>query len=547
MGLYGDGGIKFAEEKFADARKYKDDQAEKQNKFARNLLGIDALVSGGNFLIDERAKEADEKNLWAKGNYESLLEQSKKIREQDNLNKSKNISNSKYLENNFYNQILAQATEDYPAVDVNNLKPAFRKQAATMASESLTQYNAMLKNASAIPTFGKNGEEFEEWFSSNASDVPRNAAQWVGKKVKRYFKTNDKETLTSQVSKADEYNPSTKAFQPFGTLEQSIKSYHQATEDGFELAETIKQAKKDGLYLGKVVKIFNPVSVDTINYTKGTKTSTLTTTVLRENVNNIEDSDGKVAAYIQDSYTSAPTVSEIKDNRLTHSDIMNVKKLIALGSPTAKALDKIFDGDNTFKAGTKAMKIINENPQDLIINWNDEKNILESFDIFYSNLIQFSEHGKTEKTIYLSKFDDNTKLYTINPMYKDEVNRQGLDRESQLSQFRKFASRSNFIVGVNSLSGPISTPLDFTNVSSLLKDNPDDLKTLETMLGTTGMAFNASGYNLMPKIEQATMAGLKYVDLNIHDLGSYFDIDSLKGNKAHLYFDIENNTFVTGK
>jgi len=546
MGLYGDGGVEFAEKQFADARKYKDNQAKKQNKFAQKLLGIDALVSGANYLIDERAKEADEKNLWAKGNYESLLEQSKKIREQDALNKNNNISNSKYLENNFYNQILTQATEDYPVADIDKLKPAFRKQAANMASESLAEYNAMLKNASNIPTFGKNGEEFEKWYTSNASNVPRNAIQWAGKKVKRYFKTNDKETLTSQVADADEYNPSTTAFKPFENLEQSIKSYHQATEDGFELAATITQAKKDGLYLGKVVKIFNPISVDTYDYTAGTKISNLTTTVLRENVNNIADEDGNVLAYIQDSYKSPATVSQIADNRLTHSDIMNLKKLVAPGSVTAKSLDTIFDGDNTFKAGTKAMKLINENPDDLAVNWSDEKNILEAFDIYYSNLIQFAEHTSI-KNKYLSQFDSGTKLHKANPMFKDEIKKQNLDRDYQLTLFRKYGTRTNSIIGTNSLNVSPSKPLDYTDVSSLLKDNPDDLETLKTMLGTSGMAFDVNGYNLIPKIEQANRDGLKYVDLKVHDLGSYFDIASLKGNKAHLYFDIENKTFVTGK
>ena len=45
----------FVQKTMDNARAYKDEQARKQNKFAKKLLAFDTIVSGANWAINEKA------------------------------------------------------------------------------------------------------------------------------------------------------------------------------------------------------------------------------------------------------------------------------------------------------------------------------------------------------------------------------------------------------------------------------------------------------------------------------------------------------------
>ena len=542
MGLYDDGGVEFAKQTFEEARAYKEKVAKDENDFSKKVLGIDFLVSGANYLIDENAAKADRANLWQRGNYESLVSQSEKIRTQDSLNKQTGKSNIKYLEDNLYTQILGEATKDYAQADLDKLKPAFRKYANNLATDGLDEYEAMLNNAYNIPSFGKNGEEFEDWYKNN-SNVPRNFVQWAGKKVKKIFKTNNKETLTHEVNKASEYNPNTGAFKPFGDLESSIKSYHAVTDKGFELAEIITKAKKDGLYLGKVVKINNPSSVDSYDYRKGIKITSISQSVLRENVNNVTDKNGKVPAYITDTYDIGTSTSQIKENMLTFTNIQDIKKLVKPGSLTAKNLDIILNNAPTFTEGTKAMELINSNTDDLAINWQDEKSFNEAFDTWYSASIQYAKHP-TKDDKYLGKFDINLKKFVENPDYMEVIKKEGLDRETQRKIFKERGS-SIGLEGTNNIEGEDTE--QYTPLTSFYEKNPQVEEVLNTSLKAEGLGFSPNGFDLGRKIEQSISQGEQYVSLGIQDIGMVFQIPELEGTTINLYYDIEAQSYVQGK
>lgn len=541
MGLYDDGGIEFAEEQFAKSRAYKEKVAKDQEKFTQRLLGIDTLVKGANALINANAKKADANNLWQRGNYESLVSQSTDIRNQDKLNKSSNISSLKYLENNFYTQILDEATKDYSQADIDKLKPAFRQYANQLAQGGLDEYEAMLENAYNIPSFGENAEDFEAWYEQN-SETPRNLVEWSGQKVKKIFKINNKETLEHEADKAIKYNPSAGAFKSFGALEESIKSYHAVTDEGFKLAEIIEQAKKDGLYLGKVVKINNPTSEDVFDYKKGTKTSVTTQSVLRENVNNIEDEQGKVPAYILDVYNVSKNVSQIKENMLTFKNIQDIKSLAKPGSNLAKQLDVILKNNPTFADGSLAYEEINNNPSDLNIDWQDEESFNRAFDDWYSGLIQFELHpSKDKKNVYLGRWDNDAKRYTENPNYMNVIKEQGLDRETQKKRFKEYGSTAGFR-GSNFMGGEDSET--YTPLTNLIKKTPSLEEAFKRSLQPEGLAMSSNGFDLMSKTQEAINNEEDFVNLGQQDLGIVFQIPELEGTIINLYYDILNQAYV---
>tara|TARA_R110000796_G_scaffold146750_2_gene263393 strand:+ start:1129 stop:2760 length:1632 start_codon:yes stop_codon:yes gene_type:complete len=543
MGQYDDGGVSFAEARFAEARAYKESVAKKENDLAKKLSGINLLGKGINGYLNQRGQEADDKNLWARGNYEDLLSKSDEVRTTYDANKKNGTSNLKYLETNLYNAMVNEATVDYAKADLDTLRPAFRKEANRLALDNLPEYEEMIENAHNIPSFGEGGKDFQVWFDGQQTKRPRNIAQWLGGKAKRILKTNNKETLQHKATQAPEYDAN-QAFTKFGELAESIKAYHAVTDKGFDLTAVIEKAKTDGLYLGKVVKINPDVTrPDEYDFRAGTKTTRVITSVLRENVNQVANSNGTISPYITDTYEVDKVVSQIKDNQLTINDRLNISKLVKLGSPTAKAIDTILGSTPNFSDASKAMTLINNNPQDLKVDWSDEKAFGEAFDNYYSSFIQFKKHP-TKKGIYVGNWDNNKKGYVENPNYIDIIKQEEWDKETQRTKYRQLGNQAE-ITGSDNLDGrPTKT---YEPIKSLLANTVEEQEIFKTFTSSSGSAFSASGLDLGRKIEEATTRGDDYVNLGRLDLGMVFGITRLEGQEEELYWDIANQTFVKGK
>lgn len=552
MGLYDDGGVKFAEEKFADSRAYNEKQAKKQDKFAKYLLGAKTLVSGYSELIDQRAADADKNLMYQKASYKTVINANDKIRTQHELNKEKGISNAKYLETNLYNEIIAEAEKDYSKADLDYLKPAFRKHAKELVTAGknnlLTTYNNMIEASYAAPNFGENGEEYNEWFESN-SKAPRSIADVIRNKASKLLKTNNKETLEyKKTEESKEFDPDKDAFAKYDTVQSAIKSYHAATEKGFDLVEIIDQAVKDGEYIGKVVKILNPISEDFIDVKAGTKTTKTTQSFIRENVSNIiPEGETEAPLYVTDTYKLTDVVSDIAATALSMTEIQSIKKLVVPGSITAKGLDDILKNNPTINDGNKAMVYINDNVNDLVIDFKDEKAFIEGFDTIYSSFIQMKRHpNPSKKNVSLAIYDSNTKLYKMNPDYEDVIKQEGWDKASVIQQYRD-SGATNILKGSNTIDEDDGTSITLSPVTDLFKDDKEAIDIYNTIISPTGTAFDTAGLDLGRKIESAEAAGQKYVPIGKQDIGIMFEIKSLEGTVIDLYWDIENNTFQQGK
>ena len=100
-----EGQLEFAEQKISEARKYREKQAKKQEKFAKRLLMFDTVVKGGNFLINQRAAEADANQLPQKAAYENLITRSKNFRTAEEERVKSGLSVEDYLENKYFTQL----------------------------------------------------------------------------------------------------------------------------------------------------------------------------------------------------------------------------------------------------------------------------------------------------------------------------------------------------------------------------------------------------------------------------------------------------------
>ena len=81
MARYDDGGIKFAEETFAKSREYRDEQAKKQEQFAKRLQMANLAVTGMNFYLGQKADDLENQKVVENSWYQNQLETAKKTQE----------------------------------------------------------------------------------------------------------------------------------------------------------------------------------------------------------------------------------------------------------------------------------------------------------------------------------------------------------------------------------------------------------------------------------------------------------------------------------
>ena len=82
--FYDDGGVDFAQEQFDKARERRDREAKSQDKFNKNLLGLNVLLSGADLFLNNKADKLETDNLLAKAHYLSANENAKMFNKEYN-------------------------------------------------------------------------------------------------------------------------------------------------------------------------------------------------------------------------------------------------------------------------------------------------------------------------------------------------------------------------------------------------------------------------------------------------------------------------------
>ena len=77
MARYEDDGIEFAQQQFDRARDYREEQAKKQEKFAKRLQMANLAVSGVNFVLNQKADALETSRATQRAHYLTQLENAK--------------------------------------------------------------------------------------------------------------------------------------------------------------------------------------------------------------------------------------------------------------------------------------------------------------------------------------------------------------------------------------------------------------------------------------------------------------------------------------
>ena len=106
MSRYDDDGIEFAQQQFSRARDYKEEQAKKQEKFAKKLQMANLAVTGLNFAINQKADALELAQAPKRAAYLSTLESAKSFRAGEDERRKSGQSVEGYLTNKYYEQML---------------------------------------------------------------------------------------------------------------------------------------------------------------------------------------------------------------------------------------------------------------------------------------------------------------------------------------------------------------------------------------------------------------------------------------------------------
>ena len=172
----------FFKKEFDSAREYKESVAKKQDKFARNLVGLSTLGKGINFIIDRVAAEHDEKQLPKKAAYQNTLTRTEKFRAEEDKRLAAGTSVVDFLENQYFNQLSQEASTTFSQLSPAQYTKALREEAQKLALANSQSYKDLVNASKNIPDF----ENFDEYYKQN-SDIPRNFGEWLGKGVDQYL------------------------------------------------------------------------------------------------------------------------------------------------------------------------------------------------------------------------------------------------------------------------------------------------------------------------------------------------------------------------
>jgi hypothetical protein len=519
-----EGTQQYAEQKFAEARQYNEEQAKKQEKFSKRLLAFDTVVKGANALINQRADELDAKQLPQKAAYQNLINRSQSFRTSEAERIKSGISVEDYLENKYYTQLSAEAQTDFSYLSPAQYNKALREEASKLAKNNLSSYNNLIESTKNIPTF----EDFTNYYEQQA-DTPRNIASWIGSKTKRFIKKETEETLKIKNERANDALYGTAMFDKFGELSTSLKAYDAVTNKGIDAAKIINKLnlKTGGLAQDSsqtvTIKEVDEISGKTkeITYFKGATYKT--------------DGSGMVEFLPENTIKLDTTISRTDDDRVLQSDVNKLFELAGKDSHAALTdILKNADGRPTYEQYQQAREYLSKNPTSYAIDWQDEKAKGDAFPDWFSTQII---GVKDSEGNYIAGDQDGDGIYTILPAQRKIAESLGFSQTQMRAKFNKLGSEATTstqtITEVKEIE--ISDAVD-------LKDSiPNNLRQDYTNLFT---GDDAPIIDLIGnQIQKAKNQDLNIIDLGRLNLELMFPNLGLSG-EAHLYYNRKTNQFL---
>jgi hypothetical protein len=396
----------YAEQKFAEAKKYNEEQIKKQEKFSKRLLAFDTVVKGANALINQRADELESSFGPAKAKYKSYIQNAEATTTYWNdIQKNGGVD---YLQKQIYDSYLASAKEVKPFDEVRNISGWIYNEATTKANELYSALEQKAIQAKDVPTMEDFMNDYENFTEIQA---PRTLFGAATKGIKRILGRENAETLeykkqiakdklfnTDVIKEIDEFAGFADTYDKLGyDTPGLIKKMNEQFVEGKqgEIGKKVKSSSIEKFDLGNTIKV-----ISFVEFEDGT---TAKPKVL------LEEKKNDMSSTIQD-VNLVSMVSNIKDEKVNDfMKILNGTGSVALKANTGNAYIWAIEND--------AVKI----------NLDDAKKANDLVDNIYQDVIQ----GKfTNEGMPMFEQDINTKEYRVRPEFLSQAKSEGWDAET---------------------------------------------------------------------------------------------------------------------
>jgi hypothetical protein len=193
----------YAEQKFAEAKQYNEEQIKKQEKFSKRLLAFDTVVKGANALINQRADELESSFGPAKAKYKSYIQNAEATTTY--WNEVQKNGGKSYLQKQIFDSYLAAAKDTNPYKDIESISSWINEQATEKANELYTALEQKAIQAKDVPTMKDFMDDYENFTEIQA---PRTLFGAATSGIKRILGRENSETLEykKQIAKDKLFN-----------------------------------------------------------------------------------------------------------------------------------------------------------------------------------------------------------------------------------------------------------------------------------------------------------------------------------------------------
>ena len=514
MALYDDGGIGFAEEKFAESRKRNEEIAKEQEKFSKNLLGVEAVVKGASYLINQRADELESSFGPAKAKYKSYIQNAEATTTYWNeVQKNGGVD---YLQKQIFDSYMASVKEVKPFEEVKNISSLIYDEATTKANELYTALESKAIQAKDVPTLQDFIDDYDNFTDIQA---PRTLFGAATKGIKRILGRENAETLEYKKGIAKDKLFNTASIKNIDEFAKVAEAYDKLGYDTPELIRKIEKQYQKGL--GKRIE-----STDTKQFSFSSSPGRTTTQFL----NVIKYADGSASTEVileSTGLDTAATMTEVAETGL----LMRIQPQFQ--DEFIKTLEKGGEGNALKSNISEAISLAARN------NWFkvDVTNLNDSMTFINANY-QAELQGKIDKknNMPMVRMNDETREWEILPEYRSLAEKEGWDKptyiQTQLDQLQ-----TNYTVNQIGNGNIKTDSINTTSIESQITD-PSKLEEFNSVIENP----NSNVYKFtQSKIKDKTSGIIDITNGNPVDLNMFFpDIVSGKGI---IKYNIDNNKY----
>lgn len=279
MARYEDGGIEFAQEQFAKARDYREEQAKKQEKFAKRLQMANLAVSGVNFALNQKADQLELDRITERSNLLNTLESAKSWTNRYNKYVEEGLTEEqmykKDLAENAFNYLEEkyEGYEDVRAVFGDAVENAVSKVGEMPNARTFEEWKKTNDFMLKIPSLSQ--QDLIEVIKKDGGAPPRNIGAFLGNSVRNFFRAHDEETLKNADNKAAEQMLTGPLGDKFGAATEALRQWKQKgnaltplknyleTEEGKGLISKLSKDEKVTMSAQKLVNSRTGISTST--------------------------------------------------------------------------------------------------------------------------------------------------------------------------------------------------------------------------------------------------------------------------------------------